>query len=296
MTRTKASRRVRLSLLTTAAVAVLAAAPFAAAASASASTGASAGAATGTVSAQDTKINQQILGYQAAHPDDLAGLDKLVFHFTGRHIAVRGNGMPKTLDGVQAQPYLDAARQADARIDAKAGGRKLPVAASGGIPAYSVNVTAVPLMGPPSMMRITGSWQFPDAWAGQDPPVDEASLGFTSLPTCVHQIGYAVNTYTYNMKSTNLGYLENANIANSAPIWAIKDGESGFVAQAGRGNVALTLENFCGRQQYGVTFQYDANQGGSVVSVSAGFGFLTVSYNSPGLTRNEGTAPLYFTV
>lgn len=288
MTHRKASRWIRPALIAGAAAAVFGTAPFASANTVT-------GSAQNPVSAQDAKINQAIVGYQNAHPDDLAGLDRLVFHYTGRHIEVTGNGMHGTLNGVQAQPYLDAARTADARIDARAAGRKAPTPAAGGIPAFSVNVTAVPLVGPPYTMRITGSWQFPDAWAGQGSPVDEASLGFTTLPTCMHQSGYGVNTYTYANKSTNLGYLENANLGSSAPIWAIKDGEVGFVAQAGRGNVSVVLSNYCGaKQQYGATFNYAANQGGSVTSVSASYGLLSVGYSSPGLTRNEGTPPLYF--
>lgn len=284
-------RRIRLALFAATATTVLGGAPFASAAS----TATAADASQVSSSARDAKINQEIIGYQNDHPGDLAGLDKLVFHYTGRHVEVAGNGIRGVLNGVQAQPYIDAANKADARIDAAAAGRKVLVPAAGGIPAFSINVAAVPLVGPPYTMRITGSWQFPDAWAGQGSPVDEASLGFTALPTCMHQNAYSVNTYTYQMKSTNLGYLENANIGSSAPIWAVKDGEVGFVAQAGRGNVSVVLANYCGaKQQYGATFNYAANQGGSVTSVSASYGLLSVGYSNPGLTRNEGTPPLYF--
>ena len=67
------------------------------------------------------------------------------------------------------------------------------------------------------------------------------------------------------------------------------------MSQADHGYVYLQLTNTCGKVvNVGADLTYEANQGGSVVSVSAGWGFLSVSYGSAGLKRQEGTSPIYF--
>ena len=242
--------------------------------------------------AGDNQINDEILAYQAAHPDDLAGLEKLVHKYTGKYLTVQlnadGSTSPtgKQMTGAKAQPLIDAAKK---KIDSQ-------VSAMGGIPAYTVQVYTTPLMGPPPTVRVTGHWDFPDSWAGQAAPVDVASIGMSNVQTCTHQSNFtATSTSATGVATNSLVWLENANIGSSAPIWDVNDYESGFVSQADHGTVSVTLANYCGAtQSLAATFNYAANQGGSVTSVSASFGLLSVGYSSPGLTRNEGTAPIYF--
>jgi hypothetical protein len=170
----------------------------------------------------------------------------------------------------------------------------------GGIPSFTVAVLHSTFVGPvaagaPRPEYVKGAWNFPDCWAGQAAPTDFATLEL-SMPSCIHTTGFAARTYTYDNKSTSLGYLKTANVGSKAPIWAISDHESGFVAQADHGYVQLTLLNYCGKtERVGADFNYEANQGGGSVSASAGWGFLSVSYGSSGLDRQEGTAPIYFT-
>ncbi|MFI6497836.1 hypothetical protein [Nonomuraea typhae] len=49
-------------------------------------------------------------------------------------------------------------------------------------------------------------------------------------------------------KSTNLGYLKEANAANSSPIWGVRAQVSGFVNQADTGSAWFVLINTCSGQ------------------------------------------------
>lgn len=233
------------------------------------------------------KANDEILAYQTAHPDDLAGLEALSVKYTGIKMRVSLNGVKGILTGAQAQPYIDQAKKQTTRAN---------TLMSGGIPAYSLRVYTVALMGPPPKIRVVGNWTFPDWWAGQAPPVDVASIGMSSIPTCMHQQDYGQLTWEYDNTVTNVAWLASANLGNNAPYWDVADKEDNRgAAMARSGNVGLTLANYCGTtQSMAATFNYAANQGGSIVSVSASYGGLSVGYSSPGLTREQGTAPVYF--
>ncbi|WP_141658781.1 hypothetical protein [Carbonactinospora thermoautotrophica] len=105
----------------------------------------------------------------------------------------------------------------------------------------------------------------------------------------------SVSTYDERNRSTRLGYLKSSNLNNKAPIFGVRDHEVGFVSQADHGYMGVTLSKTCrGAREVAAAFDYEANQGGSVMSVSAGWGGLSVSYSNQGLTLQKGTNPIYW--
>jgi hypothetical protein len=235
------------------------------------------------------KINAKIISYGEQHPDDLIGYDDLVFTYTGKHIQVGIPGSSKPLTARQAEKALPKKSLTPSDFHAQAG-----------IPNFKPTIVAAELLGPwPSGVhgeyRITGRWNFPDSWAGQAKPVDIASLSFQGLATCFHLINYSISTFNVSGKNTHLGSLRTSTGGTNG-VWNVADGTSGFESQADHGGAGITVQDKCSgkAQDLAAAFDYEANQGGSVVGVGVGWGALNVSYSNPGLTRELGTAPVYF--
>ena len=229
--------------------------------------------------------NQEILAYAEAHPDDLTGLDRLAFKYTGEHIIASTNGISGQMDAATAQEVF---RTKNAAVAASA--------CTGGIPNFSVTIEVIPLVGPPAQKRVTGRWNFPDCFAGQAAPVDLASVEF-SMPDCMRMINHNVSTFSVSGKSTYRGSLRTANVAGKAPIWNIADYTTNFEMQADHGGTGVTIQDYCaGTTTIGTAFDYEANIGGGVVSVTAGFGGLGVSYSGSPQAKQLGTVPVYFSL
>lgn len=236
----------------------------------------------------DEEKNAEITAYQEAHPDDLAGLERLAEKHTGMKMEVLVEGVDEVLTGEQAQPYIDAEKAKQKEPKGDVGTAAIPT------DAFNVGIYTTPLAGPPPTKRVTGRWNYRDNWAGQAAPHDFGSVGLR-VPDCMQLSDYVVTTYTYNNTRTNLGYLKSSNLANDAPIWGVNDYTSGFVSQADNGYMNVTLKNYCGAtKSLAAAFEYEANQGSSVTSVSAGWGFLSISYGGSNSHLQKGTAPLYF--
>jgi len=241
--------------------------------------------------ARETRADDGVATFALRHPGDYVGLDREAVKATGTHAIVGTNERPGEVTPSRATTFMRR----------YGGGSTTPIPL-GGIPSFSLGVaatatgTGVVPRGKPLPYIVTGSWNFPDSWAGQASPTDEATLQF-DMPSCVHMSNFRSATYTYKNGSTNLAFLKSSNVNNKAPIWSVSDKQSGFVAQADHGTVSLQLDNTCGKAvSVGADFSYEANQGGSLVSVSAGWGFLSLSYSSGGLRRQQGTSPIYFTM
>lgn len=240
-------------------------------------------------SAEIAKVNKEIEDFQSTHADDVGAIDAYVFKLTGQHVNVTSNRFSGTLTGTEAQKYTS--------VGASAGQNQDIIRPMGGIRPYTVQVYTVPLLGPPHQVRVVGNWNFPDDWIGTGAPVDLASLSWTNVPGCMQYYNFSSSTYKYDNTSTNRGYLQNSNLPAHAPIWAIQDVTSGFAAYADHGYVSVDFWDACGgpaKQNMAAEFHYDANQGQSSVTASAGWGFLSVSFGGSGMSRLEGTAPLYF--
>jgi len=169
---------------------------------------------------------------------------------------------------------------------------------SGGVstvayPNFTVAITAILQLGFPMHYRYTGSWNLPDSFAGQRVPDDFGTLTFL-MPNCMLMSAYGVATYTYTGVSTNRGYLKAAN--GHAPIFGVRDYTTNFMSQADHGLMAVTVTNNCtSAQQVTADFIYEGNAGGGVVGVTAGWGFLSVTYTGGPIAAQRGTAPIYKT-
>lgn len=163
------------------------------------------------------------------------------------------------------------------------------------LPHFHPRVYVSKVYGHPRQRLVTGTWNFPDDWAGQEDPIDSAALT-TNLPRCYHIKSLHVDTYDVNFKATHRGNLRNANVGSNSPIWDINDQAVGFNDQADSGAVSVIFKRKCKRRHanLGAEFVYQATEHGSVLSVSAGWKFLTVNTSGRTLKRQTSTKPLYF--
>lgn len=259
-----------------------------------------AAAAGGTAYAADTpsadSINREILAYQAAHPDDLVGLDALTMKYTGKGVEVKFSDSPEVFAAAAAEQHI-ASRRAKGTVDSRRAPSADGVAVRGiSQDLFSVWVEKIPLYGPPSMMRITGRWDFKNSFAGQNSPYDIAALSF-DMSSCVEMSGHSISTFSVTGKNTYRGSLRSANTAAHAPIWNVADGTKAFENLADRGGAGVTLTNRCkSGQRIGADFSYAFNSGGSIISVTAGYKALEVTYSGKPLELQKGSTPIYFTM
>lgn len=246
-----------------------------------------------TVSAaprSDASINNELETYIVAHPTDFVGIDRLVFEYTGKHIAVAAAGVIGQLTAAVAAEIVAAHDTSATKAGA---GDVMPMS---GIPAYQIYVTTVPLSG--GGAQIWGTWDFPDTWAGQGAPFDIAATS-VSMNTCVQMSNLAIWTYKVGGGSTNLGS-QRAVFPATGVEWNVQDYVSGFASMADRGTTRVEVHRGSGcppTVQVGAAFNYDANQGnGSIVSIGFNFGFLSVSFSAPVLDSPEGAGPIYFNI
>ena len=88
----------------------------------------------------------------------------------------------------------------------------------------------------------------------------------------------AITTATYSGTQTYRGSLRSTS-GFTGGLWNVSDYTKGFVTQADNGAAAITVQNWCNRRiTVGAAFDYEANQGGSVLGVSVSLFFFSVSY------------------
>lgn len=229
----------------------------------------------------DASINAEISDYILKHPKDLIGQDKLVFKYTGEHITVGIAGIDRQLTAEEAQSALTGTGE----------GGITPMA----LPDFQIYVSSIALSG--GGRQFWGTWDFPDWWAGQAAPVDLAQLSF-QMNSCFRMSDYRIYTYSTVSPpgSTNLGTLRST-AGFTGGLWNVNDQTSGFQNLADRGTATITVKRGTGcpgpLQQVGAAFDYEANQGGGVVSVTPIFAFFSVSYSGNPLTNHLGTPPIY---
>lgn len=139
-----------------------------------------------------------------------------------------------------------------------------------------------------TVASVSGTWNWRDDFVGQGPPVDIAALRFSS--NCVQYGSTSASTYRYDNVSTGRASLRSAGVGSGGPIWNIADGVSGFVNYTDHGTVtqSVDLAGCSGAMQ--AAFDYEANIGGSVSSVSIGWGALSVNYGSQSTVLQKSTA------
>lgn len=233
------------------------------------------------------QMNAATAAYQQAHPEDYAGLERLVMSFGGAPLQVSfPDAGPMT--GAEAQKHIAAHKSSR------------PIQTEGGIPEFSIALSATTIFGSRPGQRIQSHWDFPDQWAGQADPKDLSSFGFNpTLPSCLHVANVHGNTYTYN--GTPTGQTSPTSILpEGGTLFETHDYESAFVSQADHGYQNIDVWDYCSGapKQYGVDYHYEANQGGgNWLSVTFGWGLLSVDYDGQApLRRQEAAQPVYFTL
>jgi hypothetical protein len=228
------------------------------------------------------EIEAQFDKFVAENPQDIVGLNKLSQKLTGQSVRVSLNN-----EGEVSPEHGQAV------LSGESTGIQ-PMAFPSD--AFNVFVTYVPLAQGSRQLKVYGQWNWRDDFVGQGAPEDLASLQFT-YPDCVRHGNLLANTGKYEGTVTNRATLRDAGVGSKSPIWNIADGTSGFANLTDNGYVTSTLNaancTVGGPAQVGIAFSYEANRGGSIASVSVGWGFLNIGYNSQSDVLRKSSQPIY---
>lgn len=222
-------------------------------------------------------FHQKVNEYALAHPGDFEGLNALAEELGGEltvSTSWTGPTTPETATRVQES------------IDAPDTSGEISPAA---IPTDAFVVSVATARHPASTVAsVSGTWNWRDEFVGQGPPVDIAALRFSD--SCVIYGANAVSTYRWDNVSTDRGTLRSAGVGTGGPVWNIDAQVSGFANYADHGTVtqSVDLKECSGTVQ--TAFDYEGNDGGSVLSVSLGWGGLSVGYSNPDAVLQKSSA------
>ncbi|WP_420366962.1 hypothetical protein [Curtobacterium sp. L1-20] len=198
------------------------------------------------------------------------------------------------ITGTQAQPRITAEVASRAKFTPKRSNVAM-VADANPLPndTFSVSISKI---NDDDGWWFNGRWTFRKDFAGQTTPIDVASLQF-NIDKCVKLQHESISTWNYDNKDTNLGTLRDGGATTHAPVWNIADRTSGFENLAHYGTASVFLNGLsCPLNHYdgAAEFTYDAIEGGSVGSVSASWGGLSVSTSGTQLELQKSTPPFNF--
>jgi hypothetical protein len=232
--------------------------------------------------------------YTLAHPLDLVGQASLVKSFIGVDLRYSASG-----PGANSRGNLSAA-EAQRMMAHSNKGVSGPTTNDLKPDTFSVTVTLIPVQGPPPSWIVRGQWDFRDDFVGTGAPDDFMSPAF-SAPGCsgVHITHLLAIPWDVNGgMHIDADYLQDSGLTTLAPIDGLHDRTSAFMTNIDHGFYDATFGLFgCGSDFTGVVggaFSYEHNQGGgSVVSISASFAGLSISYNGGPLSLRKSTPPVY---
>lgn len=223
----------------------------------------------------------QVEDYISTHSTDLAGIEaftKALYDAPDMVVTV-GNSR-ETMSGAEAQVVIDQEAEAQkARIESGSAARAVP------IDAFEVSFSFIPRPNTGYLPYAAyGTWNFRDDYVNGSDPDDIATIRLEGVATgsCREIGGTASRTFLYNGTETGVSYLRDAGLGTGAPVVAIDDGASGFQMTADNGYVLTDIIGHCGPVTTRGVFTYEHNQdGGAVVTVSASFGGVGISYSEP---------------
>ncbi|GAA3733520.1 hypothetical protein [Salinactinospora qingdaonensis] len=222
------------------------------------------------------EFHERVEAYQAENPKDYVGLEKLVESLGGEF---------SVSTSITGETSAEEAMAINSEFD----GQEAPsgmATQSWPSDAFVVSVASSQHPSSPSA-SVSGYWNYRDDFVGQGSPYDIAALRFSD--SCGQYSSYNAQTYNYQGTTTNRATLRSAGVGTSGPAWNIEDGVSGFVNYTDNGYVSVRYDlSECGGTVQ-AAFDYEGNNGGSVLSVSAGWGGLSVSYSNPGLTLQKSS-------
>lgn len=232
-----------------------------------------------------SSMTAEFQAFAVEHPWDFKAQDDLAMKLFGHHVMVALDGSTSATTGTEAAKVL-------ASVHHERLGVIQPMAMPSDL--FTVARSTVDIG---TGIVAMGSWQFKSSWAGQAAPYDIAALEF-SMSSCHRFTNYTAATSSQAGKSTHLGTLRDGGAGSHAPTWNVNDYENGFVSQAYKGavSVVVTKGSCATSSQVGFQFRYEANQGGGLASVSAGWGILSVSYSGSSLHLQKSTTAGYFAI
>lgn len=159
--------------------------------------------------------------------------------------------------------------------------------------AFTASVAVVTTGPTDSTVSIAGAWNWKDDFVGQGSPVDIAAILISK--SCGTWGSYAASTKKWNGTATSgRTSLRSGGVGSAGPIWNIIDGVSNFENYVDNGVVsAVYNRSACSASEKKTIqgeFVYEGNAGGSLISVSAGWGGFGVSYSNHdhSQTRSSG--------
>lgn len=242
------------------------------------------------LSAQDIA---RIEAFEEAHPLDIAGLGALVKEVSGQEMHVSVSGVPGTLSAREAQRIFDqrAALATKGSLTRTSPSIAAPMAVP--LNAFTVAVSWIPVSS--TQVKAHGVWNFRDDYVNGSDPDDYSSVALQL--GCSRITGTTTITYDYlNNQTANSAYLYASGLSTGAPISGVRDRASGFklLTDHGYTDVLVTRPSGCAAHTIGADYSFEHNQdGGSVFSVTAGWGNLQVNYNSVGSRLQMSTNPIY---
>lgn len=214
-------------------------------------------------------------------PHDYTGLDRVMAKYGLPPMKVRVSGVDRVLTAAEAEAEL-AAR--DAATDA------VP------LDAFTVTLT---LSYDLYLNRVArGSWNFRDNFVNGSDPDDVATIQSNLGNGCFRTGALVRKAADYTgVDYTGQTYVDDGGV-NGSPIFGIRDRASGFKLLTDNGYFRVTYDRTnaggCDSAQLGAQFQYEHNQdGGAGFSASAGWGFFSISYSSPGDKLRKSTGAMY---
>jgi len=235
-----------------------------------------------TKSVTDKQFDAAFAAYVQAHPGDWVGAEALVENMGGTLVVTGADGAVKSAEAASAEfRAMDLPRVRSAKPG------------ENGLMAWPLNAFSVGLGAATSGARdntvsLAGSWNFRNDFLGQGAPVDIAAIAANK--DCIEWGRYSGYTYRYDGASTNRDTLRSGGVGDSGPRWNIHDYISNHMSYADHGTVhALADRSQCSNKRMQAEFVYEGNDGGSLVGVSFGWGFLDISYSNPGTTMQKSS-------
>lgn len=226
--------------------------------------------------------------YRLVNPHDLVGLDKIVRAHTGK-------GVETSVDG--SAPL--SATEAQERYDRFLAAESTPKTQDGVEGAVPVDAFIVFLQTYPSpsggAVVVMGSWDWRDDFVGQGNPMDLAAIEL-ERPTCVEVPDPEAAAAYWDEDLGPSPTLREAGLNGGGVVWNVDARPIGFENQADHGVVTVTADaQNCPDPtvRIGAAFSYEANNGGSVLGVSAGWGAFNVSYSPEATFLRKSTAAVY---
>ncbi|WP_424183303.1 hypothetical protein ACOBQX_14900 [Actinokineospora sp. G85] len=249
-----------------------------------------------TVRSLETQDTNLVVRYLHEHPTDYRGADRVARTHYAQPLRIHLNGIAGALSGEQAQQVLDArhAQRKDLLARKRAGETIMAIPTD----AFTVGFVWAPTTG--GVGFATGTWDFRDDYVGAEAPDNIGTVG-VELGNCL-QLGdtrSSARNYQGTPAPADTTYLRDAGLTSGSPIVGVRDTVSGFVQAADNGTITtdVTVKPGCGPTPTQGQFIYAHNQGGgSVLSASAGFGFLNISYSSPQMELQKSSDIAGFTI